>query len=142
MGNKTEKQKIGELGESLACRYLIKKGFEIMDRNYRKPWGEIDIVAQNGKKVVFVEVKTVTSHFPDVFTGNMVRNVTHVTKDEYRPEDNVHAWKLERLSRVIRTYLLYKYKNREPGWQFDVITVVLDQKTKKAKIKHLEDIIL
>ncbi|MBU4223686.1 YraN family protein, partial [Patescibacteria group bacterium] len=40
----TEKQKIGELGENIACKFLMKHGHEILDRNYRKKWGEIDVV--------------------------------------------------------------------------------------------------
>jgi len=43
----TNNIKIGNLGEDIACRFLKKKGFKIVDRNYRKKWGEIDIIAQS-----------------------------------------------------------------------------------------------
>ncbi|MBI4691919.1 MAG: YraN family protein [Candidatus Terrybacteria bacterium] len=43
----TDKQKIGEIGENTACKFLMKQGFIIKDRNYRKKWGEIDIIAQD-----------------------------------------------------------------------------------------------
>ena len=59
-GVKTEKRKIGDLGESVAETFLIRKGFNIIEKNYWKPWGEIDIVAEKGGCVRFIEVKTVS----------------------------------------------------------------------------------
>ena len=47
---KTQKQKVGNLGENLACRFLAERGFKIVERNYRKKWGELDIVAEKNKK--------------------------------------------------------------------------------------------
>ena len=49
--------KTGQLGEDIACKYLISKGFTIIERNYRKKWGEIDIVSQKSGRIHFVEVK-------------------------------------------------------------------------------------
>ncbi len=49
------------LGENAACRYLEKKGYEIIERNFRKGYGEIDIVAIQENTLVFVEVKTRSS---------------------------------------------------------------------------------
>jgi len=139
--NRTEKRKIGDLGENIACRFLMKHGFGIVERNYSKKWGEIDIIARKGQKLHFIEVKSV-SHLP----------VSYET-DNYRPEDNIHPWKLQRLSRVIQTYLLgYKGNGgvslrdggqaREIDWQFDVAVVYLDLKNKQAKVNHMEDIVL
>ena len=48
----------GELGEDFTADYLVKNGYDIITRNYRKPCGEIDIVASKGDILVFVEVKT------------------------------------------------------------------------------------
>jgi len=42
----TEKQIIGNLGEDIGCKFLVKRGFLIKDRNYRKKWGELDIIAE------------------------------------------------------------------------------------------------
>ena len=94
----TERQRIGEMGENLACQYLEEKGYKVIGRNYLKKWGEIDIICQKGKILHFIEVKSVT---------RSLSNVTHVT-DTYSPEDNMHPWKLKRLSRVIQSYLLDK----------------------------------
>ncbi len=136
--NRTEKRKTGDQGEGIACEFLMKRGFEIVERNYSKKWGELDIIARKGQKLHFVEVKTV-SHLP--YISHETRN-----RDQYRPEDNIHPWKLKRLSRVIQTYLLGYKGNRsvsyETDWQFDVITVYLDLRGGSPEINYLEDVIL
>ena len=54
----TQKSEIGKLGENLACEYLKNKGYWVIERNFRRPWGELDIVArQKDGTLVFVEVK-------------------------------------------------------------------------------------
>ena len=123
-------------GEVVAADYLRGLGWTIVTRNFRRPYGEIDIVARetNGK-LVFVEVKTVsweTSKHQSRGVG-----VPYGT-DVHRPEDNVHPQKLKRLSRTIEAYLLTKHYDDD--WRFDVIAVYLDPKTKAAKIRHLEDV--
>ncbi|MBT3282721.1 YraN family protein [bacterium] len=138
MGSKTDKQKVGEIGENVACRFLMKHGFEIVERNYWKKWGEIDIIAKSFDKaqdreiVRFIEVKTVSC--------KTLVDVTRGT-DTYRPEDNIHPWKLKRLSRTIQTYLLEK-GNDDIEWQFDVIAIYLDMSNKKARVNFLEDIVI
>lgn len=54
----TYKKTVGDFGEDLVEEYLRNKGYDILDRNFRKPFGEIDIIARIDKIVVFVEVKT------------------------------------------------------------------------------------
>ena len=51
-------QNIGEIGEEYATKFLKKKKYKILERNYRKRYGEIDIIAENKNYIVFVEVKT------------------------------------------------------------------------------------
>ncbi len=53
--------KTGKKGEDLAARYLVNKGYRIIYRNYRTPYGEIDIICEYEKSVIFVEVKTRTN---------------------------------------------------------------------------------
>jgi putative endonuclease len=55
---KTLKQQTGNLGESLACDYLEKQGFTILARNLHMSRNELDIIAENDKYIIFVEVKT------------------------------------------------------------------------------------
>ena len=51
----TEKRRLGDFGEDLTCEYLQKKGYKILDRNYSKTFGEIDIIARKGEVISFVE---------------------------------------------------------------------------------------
>lgn len=53
-----QRQTLGRKGEDLACRFLEKKGYHVLTRNYRTRTGEIDIIARDGAALVFVEVKT------------------------------------------------------------------------------------
>ena len=121
-------QKIGEIGENVAVKFLMKHSFSILDRNYTKKWGEIDVVAEKEGKLYFIEVKSVTCE-------------TLSNTDNYHPEDNMHPWKLKRLSRTIQTYLLSK-NLAEEEWQVDLLVVFLNIKNKKAKVKVVSDIIL
>lgn len=128
----TEKQKIGRIGEDVACRFLMKRGFKVIERNYLKKWGEIDIIAKKSKILRFVEVKTVSRE--------NVGNISHET-DGYRPEENVHPKKLQRMARVIQSYLIEK-KIEDTDWQFDVLAVFLDLNNREAKCRFTEDVIL
>ena len=140
----SEKQKIGEIGENLAEKFLVKHGFSILDRNYTKKWGEIDIVAEKAEKFYFIEVKSVArDNINDVARDLPERPESsgRAGTNEYRAEDNMHPWKLRRLSRTIQTYLLSK-KLDDKEWQVDLLVVFLDLKNKKARVKVVSDIIL
>lgn len=130
------------MGEDIACKFLVKRDYKILDRNYRKKWGEIDIIAQKDGKINFIEVKTVSrAAEPKTNLQNKLVRPTN-QNDWYRPEENVHAWKLKRLFRAIQTYLLEKNVPDETGWQLDVMAVILDFNTKTAKIRITENVIL
>ncbi|MDD5050560.1 MAG: YraN family protein [Candidatus Pacebacteria bacterium] len=134
---------IGIKGEDIACKYLEKKGYSIVCRNYLKKWGEIDIVAHKDKKLYFVEVKTVSREINLSGPKDVPRLPGQgVTDDEYRPEENIHDWKLKRLGRVVQSYLLEKYEDDDPEWEFLVAIVLLDMKKKIANVKLLDDIVL
>ena len=130
--NNKHNQNVGKIGEETACKFLMKHGYQIILRNYWKKWGEIDIIAKKSNILHFVEVKTVSY--------KNLENVIYET-DKHRPEENVHPWKLKKLSRVIQTYLLEK-DIIDIDWQFNVAAVYLDMANKKAKVKLLENIIL
>ena len=131
-GKLTENLRIGQVGEDVACRFLVKHGFSLVERNYQKKWGEIDIIARKGKILHFVEVKTVSRE-----------NVKELKNDidSFEPEENVHPKKLKRMSRIIQTYLIEK--NIEEGkWQFDVLAVFLDMKNKQARVRVTGNVII
>lgn len=119
----TEKQKVGKLGEDIASRFLAKRGYSILDRNYLKKTGEIDIVCAKDNMIYFVEVKSVSRE--------------NITNDSYRPEDNIHEAKIKRLSRTIEIYLAEK--DIESDWEIIVVTVVIDSNLRTAKVRLLTD---
>ena len=125
----TRKQ-VGTIGESIVSKFLTKRGFKVLALNYWKKWGEIDIIAQKKGALHFVEVKTVSCENFDSAIKQF---------DRYRPEDNVHPWKLRKLHRTIETYL--SEKNVEGEWQLDMACVYLDFKNKKAKVFLTENIV-
>lgn len=130
---KSSKKQIGKKGEDTAVKFLMKQKFKILDRNYNKKWGEIDIIAEKKRKIHFVEVKTVSCE--------MVENVSPETYEGQNPFENIHFNKLNRLSRAIRTYILEKkLENREI--QIDAIAVYLDIGNKKAKVRTIDNIII
>lgn len=137
-----EKHKVGRLGEEIANRLLLSKGYSVLDRNYLKKCGELDIIAEKQGKIHFVEVKTITG---GVSCENDPDGITSVSREKYasdrfRAEDNVHSAKLARMYKTIQLYQLEKHVSCEKPWQIDVITVILDQNTKKAKVNMIENI--
>ena len=123
---KTSKQVTGETGEQLACDFLVQKGHKIIDRNYRQKWGEIDIISQKDGVWHFVEVKTVIRE--------------RLIEDDYEPEDNIHPWKVKRLSRAIETYILEHKIDDEADFQNDSIAVYLKPDGGVWKIDYMEEI--
>lgn len=121
---KTKKRETGDIGEEIVCKYITNKGFSVIERNYWKPWGEVDVVAESGGRLHFVEVKTVS-------------RVTGI-----RPEENMHKHKLLRLHRAIQTYLLEKKVQESVLWQIDLACVYLDFETRRARVELFENIVL
>ncbi|OHA90164.1 MAG: hypothetical protein A3F53_00985 [Candidatus Zambryskibacteria bacterium RIFCSPHIGHO2_12_FULL_48_10] len=124
---RTPKRKLGDIGENIACEFLKKHGYEIVERNYLRKWGEIDIVTKKANIIHFVEVKSVSC-------------VTYQGLALVRPEENMHPWKLKRLGRVIQTYLLHR--KLECDWQLDLITVKMDMTTRRARVEMIENIVI
>lgn len=129
----TERRKIGNLGESVACTFLQRKGFTIKERNYLKPWGEIDIVAERDNTVHFVEVKSVTREAPGWKNDAVTRE-----RGQYQPEEHVTASKLRKVARTAELYM-HEMKDKR-DYQIDVIAVLLDPVAQKAKCRHYEQV--
>lgn len=147
----SKSQKIGELGEDVACKYLEKQGFYVLERNYTKKWGEIDIIAKKDDKLYFIEVKSVSRDLDENDTGEKGgRNVSGLSANQFsgagetvgfRPEENMHPRKLKRLGRTVGTYLIHnRIGNTE--WQFDLLVVYLDMHKRLARVKVMENLIL
>ncbi len=116
-------RKIGDAGEKIAQKYLIGKGYAIIELNYRKKCGEIDIIGEKNKEsLVFFEVKTRSSSLGKYGA----------------PEEAVNYYKQKKM---IKTALFYLYENNYDisaiSWQFDILTVIINLKEKKAFVKHI-----
>jgi Holliday junction resolvase-like predicted endonuclease len=133
---KTAKRELGDKGEEVVCRYLEDKGYRILERNYWKPWGEIDIIAEKASKLSFVEVKStlVHLHLDAVSRESSSRRIN--------PQENMHPAKIRRLHRAIQTYLLDHKVPENKAWQLDLACAFLDVSTHKAKVELLENVIL
>lgn len=113
-----ERLSLGKKGEELAVSQLKAMKYRILERNYRCPLGEMDIIAREKSCLVFVEVKT------------------RATKDFGGPAAAVHERKQRQLSRVALLYLNQK-KIRDIPARFDVVAV--DLSSSKPKIEVLQN---
>lgn len=118
---------LGSLGEELGCRYLRDKGYTIVETNYcnasGRRIGEIDIVAEKGTELVFVEVKSRLG----TEEGSLV------------PEEAITRQKLRKLERIAECYVRER-RCVEKSYHFDALAILYDMSTKKAFIRHLEHI--
>lgn len=121
---KTEKRKIGDIGEGYAVDSLKNKRYLILDRNYIMPFGEIDIVAIKNNIIAFVEVKT------SIYYEN----------SEYSPEIRVNRSKLNKLMKICQFYLMDKKFHMKQSWQIDIISVILNKDLKLRSIENFENI--
>lgn len=110
-----ERDALGQRGENVAARYLRNSGYTIIVRNFRCNLGEIDIVAKDGKTLVFVEVKT-------------------RTVDDPTPEDQVNTVKRHQLTKAAKLYLT-RYGVPQPPARFDVVAIVWPE-GREPQIRH------
>ena len=110
----------GALGEKLAQTFLKKKGFRILETNYRCPRGEIDIIARQADCLVFVEVRTKS-------------NLSFGT-----PEESITSTKMKHLESVAHYY--QQSHNKLPAsWRIDVVAVELEADHKLKRIELIEN---
>ncbi len=118
----TLRSELGRLGEEAAARYLSQKGYRVVERNFRRPWGELDVVARAPDgTLVLVEVKT-------------------MRPGALRPEDQMSRAKLEKFRRVAS---LYAGAHRElvddrRGWRLDLVALV--REGSRFRVRHYENI--
>jgi len=110
----------GILGEKLARDFLEKRGYRILEANYRCAEGEIDLIARHKDYLVFVEVRTKKS----LEFGS--------------PEESITTTKRERL-RAVASHYQQTHNNLPSLWRIDVVAVELDQKGKPSRIELIEN---
>jgi putative endonuclease len=115
------RKRLGEAGEDLAAQHLVRRGFRILERNYRTRWGELDIVAFDGATLAFVEVKA------------------RRAASGRTPFESVHARKRVQVRRMAASWL-----SERPGrpfaraLRFDAIGVTVDGTGNLLRLEHLE----
>lgn len=116
------KQETGKRGEDAATKFLQDRGYKIIERNFWKPWGELDVVAiAPDKTLVFVEVKTLEHE---------------ISESSISPEENLTSAKLKKLQ---RTASLYANDHPElidddKGWRIDLVAINIFQENEKEKL--------
>ena len=115
-----KRREIGILGEKLAGDFLKKRGYRIIETNYRCPEGEIDIVAKHKDSLVFVEVRTKKS----MQFGSPEESITPAKKDRMRASA-YHYWQT--------------HENLSPLWRIDVVAIELDHEGRLSRIELIEN---
>ncbi len=130
--NKNTK-KVGDQGEMIARKYLRNDGHVIIEQNFWRKFGELDIITRKGRIIHFVEVKSVSHETRKDLETSVATGI-------WRPEENVHAHKLERMYRTIETWL--SSNNYVGEWQIDVVAVRFVTREKFASVKLIENIVV
>ena len=117
-----DRQELGQLGEKLACNFLKKKGYQIVDQNYRTRGGEIDIVAKDGDTLVFVEVKTRKS-----------------TAFGY-PEEAIDERKCHKLAMTAECYLA-EHRLHEMDYRIDSVGIEMEPGGRLKNFCHKTDVV-
>jgi putative endonuclease len=108
-------KELGILGENIAAGYLRDRGYNIIERNYKNKWAEIDLICLQNKTTVFVEVKT------------------RIGEQFGLPEDAINFKKVKRLVSAA-SYLAHG------PYRIDAICIVLDKENKTERVTHYENI--
>ena len=115
---------IAIIGEAEAAKMLEKKGFRIVERNWRMGHLEVDLIAESKKEIVFAEVKARTTTFGDI-----------------RPEEYVDENKKRRMIAAANAYIKYRQIDQTP--RFDIIGILVNPETQEITYKnHLENAFL
>jgi putative endonuclease len=117
-----KRRQLGATGEQLATEHLTRRGFQILERNFRTRWGELDIIATDGHAIVFCEVKS--------------RIANRANRD---PLESVHPRKRAQLRRMAAQWLHERADRPRAGeLRFDAIGVTLEPDGRLLRLDHLE----
>lgn len=122
-GKSDDRRQLGQFGERVAAHHLEAQGYRILRRNWRCARGEIDLVAQAGETLVFVEVKT--------RRGRAMGT----------PEEGVTPRKAEKLLQLGQYYLL-EQDLEDVDWRIDLVAVELDRRGKLLRCEHIPNAVM
>lgn len=114
---------IGKAGEHAAANFLAEQGYRIIGKNYRRPFGEIDIIAERDKVAHFVEVKA-SLYFQNT---------------SFIPEVRIDRRKVRNLKKICETYLQETDAPMDKEWQIDVVSVILNSDGSVRDISLIEN---
>jgi putative endonuclease len=116
------RHRLGQVGEQMAAEHLVRRGFEIVERNYRTRWGELDIVAFDGRVLAFCEVKT-----------------RRISRGNGSPFDAIRSVKRLQVRRMAGSWLRDRPDHPFARvLRFDAIGVTFDPTGRLLAIEHLE----
>jgi putative endonuclease len=116
------RHRLGALGERLAAEHLVRRGFRILERNYRTRWGELDIVAFDGQTLAFCEVKT-----------------RRVGQAGSTPFESIHRRKRKSVRKMAGSWMRDRSaRPTAPAIRCDAIAVTFDRAGRLLAIEHLE----
>ncbi len=113
---------LGRMGEAIAARYLEKQGYIILERNYRTPYGEIDIISLHRNCIVFVEVKA------------------RASSSLGPPEISITPRKAEHM-RNAADYYIQQHLELNQDWRIDVVALQMQSGISLPQIEHFENVI-
>ncbi|MFH1858168.1 MAG: YraN family protein [Candidatus Omnitrophota bacterium] len=116
-----DRGRLGKLGESLAVKLLKRQGYQILEKNYRCRFGEVDLIAKEGEEIVFVEVKS--------------RRGTSFGF----PREQISRTKRKHLQRLAQYYM--KKQAREMAIRIDVVAILFDSKGNPLKVETIPNAI-
>ena len=115
------RKRLGAIGEQLALEHYQRLGFELLERNYRTRWGELDLVVCDSTTLVFAEVKT------------------GVRRASIAPLERLHGDKQRRVRRMASAWMHERRDRRRlPAVRFDAIAVTVDASGSLVALEHLE----
>lgn len=117
---KKDNLKTGQIGEGLAAKFLEKKGYKVVDKNFRTRFGEIDLIVKKSNVLIFVEVKCRIG-------------------GQGEPEWQINRKKISRVKKMAQAYLIKKSPDYE-DLRIDVVCLVLSAKNKIMRIKHYKSV--
>lgn len=123
----------GKRGEDIALLFLVEHGFALIERNYQRTCGEIDLVMRRQGRVHFIEVKAVSYETKQALH-------TNVSRGTFRPEHHVHRKKKQRLGRIIAHWVLVH--GYEGEYQCDIASVRMVPQETYATVEMIEAVAL
>jgi len=117
-----QRPKLGDWGERIAKNYLLKQGYQILATNYKTKLGELDIIAEEGDILAFVEVKTRSSRSFGL------------------PQESVNFKKQNKIIRVALQYI--KDHKFQGTWRVDVVAIVMDKNRRVESIDLIRNAVI